>query len=612
MTPKVQRLVPRAISVWLFLLALTTCGQLFAAEASLTNAIVQARAIIQKELLPKAPGVSVAVAIDGKLVWSEGFGYMDLEAKKPVTNTTKFRIGSISKSLTSVGLALLVERDQIDLDAPVQKYVPTFPDKGAPITTRQLAGHLGGIRHYLGRESFRNQPFTNVLSGLAILQNDPLVAPPGTKYSYSSYGWTLISALMESAAHEDFLTYMDRQVIQPLGLKHTRADIKGAVDPDCTKFYANDLLGKFALAPEVDQSYKWAGGGYLSTPEDLTRLGTALLKPGFLKKSSLSLLFTSQKTADGQQTGYGVGWSVSKDAEGHRIYWHTGGSVGGKSVLLLHPETKTVLALVSNHSTPSLPKKDRESIVELFAPFYTAKAVKQPSESIAKGRQFLADMMDDELGLLPEFRGAKVYWLYHDNYLAAKVLADTHPAIARRIQDSIRREGISKSGKIEILFGESDRPLPFRQYQLTDVRRAGEKLIRTEIVTPKILKGWEKYADLLLFASIAETNRTIARQHYDAALRLWDGYGFLDPAAKNSNRYATYKLALALIAQSRLSPKPELPAGLTDRILSLQADTGGWITDYDATGNPIGLANVETTSLCILGLEASGSNSNHD
>jgi len=379
MTPKApwqsRAAIARFLPAWIALLALTACCQLTAAEANLTNAITQARAVIQKELAPKAPGVSVAVAIDGKLVWSEGFGYADLAAKQPVTNTTKFRIGSISKSLTAVGLALMVERGQLDLDAPIQKYVPSFPDKGAPITTRMLGGHLAGIRHYRSRESLRNQPYANVLSGLAIFQDDPLVAPPGTKYSYSSYGWTLISAVMESAAKEDFLPYMEKNVIQPLKLTHTRADQKGIADPDCTKFYVNDLLGQFTLAPEVDQSYKWAGGGYLSTPEDLVRFGTALLEPGFLKASSHQLLFTSQKTPDGKTTGYGIGWSVGRDAEGHRILMHTGGSVGGKSVLLLHPETKTVLALVSNHSTPTLPKKDREAIVELFAPFYSVPQV---------------------------------------------------------------------------------------------------------------------------------------------------------------------------------------------------------------------------------------------
>ncbi len=361
---------PRRFLLTTSLLLLALTCSLPAAETTLTNAITQARAIIQQELAPKVPGVSVAVAIDGKIVWSEGFGFADLEAKKPVTKETKFRIGSISKSLTSVGLALMVERGQIDLDAPIQKYVPDFPDKGAPITTRMLGGHLSGIRHYIGFETRRNQPYTNSHAALTIFQNDPVVAPPGTKYSYTTYGWTLLSAAMESALQQDFVSYMDKHVLQPLKLTHTRADQKGIVDPHCTKFYSDNVLGQFTTAPEVDSSYKWAGGGYLSTPEDLVRLGSALLQPGFLKDSSLKLLFTPQKTSDGKPTTYGLGWSIGKDAQGHRIYWHTGGSTGGKSVLLLHPETKTVFALVSNHSTPTLPKKDWETIVELFAQFY--------------------------------------------------------------------------------------------------------------------------------------------------------------------------------------------------------------------------------------------------
>jgi CubicO group peptidase (beta-lactamase class C family) len=335
---------------------------------ALSNAVEHARAILQKEFAPKVPGVSVAVAIDGRIVWSEGFGFSDLAAKKPVTPATRFRIGSVSKSLTSVGLALLVERGQVDLDAPVQKYVPDFPNHEKPITTRLLAGHLAGIRHYNNeQEMLLNQSFTNAHDALGIFRNDPLVAVPGSKYSYSTYGWTLISAVMEEAAHQDFCRYMDQNVIQPLKMTHTRPDYKGVVDPDCTQFYQDDAAGRFVVAPTVDNSYKWAGGGYLSTPEDLVRFGSALLKPGFLKADSLRLLFTPQKTSDGTTTTYGLGWFIFQDAQGHRILWHTGGSVGGTSVLMLHPETKTVFALACNHSTPSIAKKDRESIVELFA-----------------------------------------------------------------------------------------------------------------------------------------------------------------------------------------------------------------------------------------------------
>ena len=227
-----------------------------------------------------------------------------------------------------------------------------------------------------------------------------------------------------------------------------------------------------------------------------------------------------------------------------------------------------------------------------------------PRDAAQKGRAFLADLLDPNLGLLPEYRGATVYWLFHDNYLAAKVLNNSHPEIAQTIRSAIEREGIRKSGKIELLFGEAENPLPFHQYKLIDVRRTGNKVIRTEVVTSAELDGWTQYADLLLWACIAEPNRPAARQHWDAAMQLWDGKGFLDAAARHYQRYSTYKLGLALFAASRLSPPAKPPDGLLDKLLSLQDDSGGWITDYDATGTRIGLANVETTCLSILGIEA--------
>jgi CubicO group peptidase (beta-lactamase class C family) len=155
-------------------------------EPALTNAVGHARAIVQEEFAPKVPGVSVAVAVDGKIVWSEGFGFRDLAAKKPVTPATRFRVGSVSKSLTSAGLVLLVERGRIDLDAPVQKYVPDFPVREAPISTRLLGGHLAGIRHYRDNEMLRDEPFADSHAALTIFKDDPLVVRPGTKYSYST------------------------------------------------------------------------------------------------------------------------------------------------------------------------------------------------------------------------------------------------------------------------------------------------------------------------------------------------------------------------------------------------------------------------------------------
>lgn len=341
-----------------------------APPATLTEAIERSRDLVKAQIASKVPGLSIAVAAGGKIVWSEAFGYSDLQNKIPADPSTRFRIGSVSKSVTSVGLALLVEKGKLDLDAPVQKYVTDYPDKGGVLTTRLLAGHLGGIRHYQGDEFLLNKPFTNVRESLKIFENDPLVAPPGTKYSYSTYGWTLISAVMESAAKQEFISYMEQSVFKPLGLKNTRPDRAGAADPQRTKFYDSDAEGNFVVAPTVDNSYKWAGGGFLSTSEDLVRFGSALLQPGFLKQESLDLLFTSQKTSDGKETGYGVGWSILKDAHGHRIIMHTGGSVGGTSVLLLHPDSKVVVAMICNHSRSPFNKDAREAIAESFAPLF--------------------------------------------------------------------------------------------------------------------------------------------------------------------------------------------------------------------------------------------------
>ena len=153
------------------------------APDALTEAISQAQNIIQTNVAPLAPGLDVAVAVNGKIVWSQGFGYADLAAKTPITSRTRFRIGSVSKPLTAAGLALLVERGRIDLDAPVQQYLPDFPQKEAPITIRLLAGHLSGLRNYQGNEAFSNKPYPDLRSALKIFENDPLLSPPGTKFS---------------------------------------------------------------------------------------------------------------------------------------------------------------------------------------------------------------------------------------------------------------------------------------------------------------------------------------------------------------------------------------------------------------------------------------------
>lgn len=295
------------------------------------------------------PGLSVAVSIDGSVVWSEGFGYANLEQLTPVTTVTKFRIGSVSKPYAAAALALLYEEGTLDLDVPVQRYVPSFPEKTkGVVTTRLLAGHLAGVRHYRDREfETITERFATVTDGLRIFANDTLLSVPGESYSYSTYGWNLLSAVVEGASGDQFLSYMQDNVFGPLSMRHTVAGHTDSIIVGRTGFYQRTADGAIVNAPYVDNSYKWAGGGFLSTPEDMVRFANGHLESDLFSPETVELLWTSQRTTGGEVTGYGIGWSVG-DLSGQTVITHGGGSVGGNCILLILPERNLVLAMTTN------------------------------------------------------------------------------------------------------------------------------------------------------------------------------------------------------------------------------------------------------------------------
>ncbi len=318
------------------------------------------------------PGIQVAVSVGGHTVWSEGIGYANVESMTPVTPVSRFRVGSVAKPLTAVAIAQLVAAGKLDLDLPVQTYVPSFPEKNWPVTTRQLAGHLSGIRHYnctkptlrpceaslttvfqriaAGDENLSAVRYNTVADGLEIFRDDPLLFEPGSAYSYSSYAWNLIGAVIEGASARPFLEYVEENVFDELNLSHTAADWTDHLVPFRTNYYEFTPDGELRNAPYVDNSYKWAGGGFLSTAEDLVRFADAHSRPGFLAQESLDLLHTSQRLSSGEETGYGVGWSTYHDELGRRIVGHGGGSIGGSTMLILYPNERVSVALISNVS----------------------------------------------------------------------------------------------------------------------------------------------------------------------------------------------------------------------------------------------------------------------
>ena len=331
-----------------------------------------------RKLLPRlktglrAPGLSLAVAVKGAIVWSVSCGYADLASRKPVDDHTRFRIGSVSKTLTATALMHYFETGAVDLDAPIDSYLPSFPAHGGGITLRRLAGHLAGIRHYrTPAEAVNTRDFESVAASLAIFAHDPLVAEPGTQFAYSSYGFDVIGAALERATKQSFAKLMRRAVFAPAHLDDTT--IATAPAAQRATFYELTSAGRIRLAPPIDLSDRRPAGGLLSTASDLARFGAAVVGGTLVKPASVTTMFTSQETSDGRSTGYGIGFEVRQSPIGPFV-GHTGAVDGGTAALLIHPRSRTVLALTTNlgyvtAESPPPPREDTPDPPALLLPF---------------------------------------------------------------------------------------------------------------------------------------------------------------------------------------------------------------------------------------------------
>ena len=328
-------------------------------------AVEQGRQIARAGLTEQnLPGISVAVGAGGDIVWAEGFGWADLENQKKVTPATRFRIGTASTALTSAAVGLLLEKQRLKLDDVIQTYVPEFPEKQWPVTLRQLMGHLAGVRNDGGDEGpLLSARCERTAEGLQPFAERSLLFEPGTQYRYSSYGWILVSAAVEAATDEPFVTFMRKQIFEPLGMDDTMADSATDPIPDRATFY----FPKFAADPryglhlmrEIDYSCYAGSSAFLSTPSDLVRFGMAINRGGLLQPATVQLLQTSQRLASEQETGYGLGWDIETVAlagRRTRSVGHDGTSLGGTvASLMAFPEQGIVVSVTSNISYEDTP-----------------------------------------------------------------------------------------------------------------------------------------------------------------------------------------------------------------------------------------------------------------
>lgn len=348
-----------------------------APPANWAAAAEQARQIARDSMAGNnLAGLSVAVGVDGEIVWTEGFGFADLDNGSPVTPNHRFRTGTASIVLTSAALGLLLDEGRLQLDDQVQKYVPEFPRKQWPVTLRQVMGQVAGFPS--------EDPDNGVLTSshcarpadaVALFAKEPLQFQPGTQYQNSTFGWVLLSAVVEAAAGQPFVPFLDERILRPLGMSDTFKELMTAPPPNAAtpynpRFAANPNYGLTPL-PQFDYSCHAGSNGFLSTPSDLVRFGMAINGGQLLRPQTVQMLQTPQRLTSGAQTSYGLGWepktvnlagrqAQAAGTNGH--FW-----VYEVASLLTFPDRGLAVAVMSNVSfagTPSIAERIAEAFAE--------------------------------------------------------------------------------------------------------------------------------------------------------------------------------------------------------------------------------------------------------
>ncbi len=329
------------------------------------------------------PGLSVAVAVDGEIVFSDGVGVAELDNRTPATGRTVHNVGSVSKVLSVVGLMQLVEQGKVDLDATIQTYLPYYPEKRWPITIREILTHTSGTRHYREGEFgeyglLRFRHFESFEEATKIWRDDPLLFEPGTRWFYSSHAMNLMQGIVEAASGMGFEDYLRTYVFEPAGMMATQFDVPSRVVHNRGHGYERDRRGAFVNADPEDPSYKYAGGGILSSAEDLVRFALAiddgtLLGPGTVAEMRRPQIDRSvpEYVPGGEPRPLGheqaIVWWIRTDQAGRRYPSHTGTVKGTRSFIGDWVDQGVVVALQAN-ALPFDSARCGEAIAQMFLP----------------------------------------------------------------------------------------------------------------------------------------------------------------------------------------------------------------------------------------------------
>ena len=329
-----------------------------------------------------APGITAAVAVDGEIVFSGGVGYAELDNQTPADGATVWNVGSVSKVMASVAVMQLVQSGKVGLDDEIREYVPSFPQKRAPVTLRQILTHTSGIRHYrageFGPHGLRSMRFFDDFDeAIQHFTQDALLFEPGTLWFYSSHAYNLLQGVVEQASGLGFEDYMRTHVWQPAGMLSSAFDVPSRVVHRRGRGYWRTDAGTIVNSRYEDVSYKYAGGGMLSTVEDLVRMGVAINNGTLLGPEAVAKMHAPhvdpvvqfRTDAEPRELPFrqALGWDLYTDASGRAYISKTGTVRGTRSVVINYPDHALVVAVQAN-IVPFDSRARGVAIAQMFLP----------------------------------------------------------------------------------------------------------------------------------------------------------------------------------------------------------------------------------------------------
>lgn len=299
-------------------------------------------------IIKQIPSVSAGLLIDGEIKWLKSVGYSDIENKVLATEESLYRIASISKPITAIAIMQLWEKGLINLDLDIRRYLPYFPEKKYKFTVRQLLNHTSGIRNYKEGEFDSKKYYPTTREALKVFEYDSLMFEPGTKYLYTSLGYTILAAIIEEVTKISFKDYINENIFRTAGMLSSRIDKHRELVPFRARGYEKDSEYNLVNAPLADLSIKVAGGGFLSNSKDLLHFAKALLENKLVDGATLKIMTGKTRLKNGSFINYGLGFSLDFENDTLKYFSHAGAGTGFSSLLIISPSARNAAVHLIN------------------------------------------------------------------------------------------------------------------------------------------------------------------------------------------------------------------------------------------------------------------------